>query len=250
MLKRLFVSNSEYLPYLQALFLTSVVVVPFFHSAPWYWWLVPVGVYFVTGCLGISIAYHRLLTHRSFRTYKWVEYLFSLFGALGCTGSTIGWVGVHHQHHNESDKPRDPHSPRHQGWKVLVPYYEFEVNKWAIRHLLTDPFHRCLHRYYFLIVLIWAGTLLVISFNAFFFGFVVASTIHIFVSTISNYTNHKWGYRNFALPDDSTNFIPTGYLTFGEGWHNNHHSRPRSWNNQVKWWELDLSALIIRLVKI
>ena len=219
---------------------------------PVHWMFVGILSYFLTGCLGITVTFHRYLSHHSYKMNRFFEYLFSFLGAMGGTGSTIGWVAVHKQHHINSDKSHDPHSPRNMGWRVLFPNYEFQMNKWSLRHLITNPFHLYLHEYYFLILLAW-GLLItsVFGINGFIFMFCMPIVLQIWISVLSNYANHLpgFGYRNFQTNEDSINSGFLALLTWGEGWHNNHHRYPSRYSFQHKWWEFDISALIIRLIK-
>lgn len=213
------------------------------------WWLVSLAVYFCTGCLGITVTFHRYLSHRSYHMPKAVEYVFSIFGALGGTGSSLGWVALHRAHHEHSDEALDPHSPQNSKLNVFFSRYNFTLNKWAVRDLISDPFHKNLHVFYHLIIIIWGLFWLSFGFEYFLFIVAVPIAIQIWVSTASNIFNHWLGYRNFATDEKSTNNILIALLSWGEGWHNNHHQDPSRWNFKVKWWEFDISAIIIRLIK-
>jgi fatty-acid desaturase len=173
---------------------------------------------------------------------------------MGGTGSTIGWVAVHRHHHSHSDTIEDPHSPRHQGWKVLFPNYDFTWNKWAVRDLLVNKFHLFLHQYYFLILALWALILTALfGIAGFVFLFSMPIVCQVWSSVLSNYVNHaQWvpfGYRNYNLKDDSVNNALLALITFGEGWHNNHHATPGRASFKRRWWEFDLTGSIINLVK-
>lgn len=247
----LFRSRTEVLVWLQIPF-TLVTLALMFMGFDWQWWTLSLGMYALIGCLGISICYHRHLTHGAFefrRGLRWLIYPLTWLGALAGTGSSIGWVAVHRQHHKHADTEGDPHSPAVSGWKTLLTTYSFDWNKWAIRHLITDPFHRLLHEYYHLWLVLWMIGLYLINPMLVLFGFLVPATISIWVSTVSNYVNHRWGYRNFETRDHAKNLWINALFTFGEGWHNNHHARPRAWNFGHKWWEIDLGAQVIKLLK-
>ena len=149
-MKDIFRANVSYFPYIQAVS-TATLIYMLFQAVPFQWWLLSIAMYFLTGCLGITITFHRFLTHKSFKfRYKWMEYLFSFFGAIGGTGSSIGWVAVHNEHHKNADQPGDPHAPHNGFWNVIIPKYDFDMNKWAVRNLITDKFHLVLHNYYYL----------------------------------------------------------------------------------------------------
>ena len=110
--------------YLPSLLITLWLLFTQDHSS--IWWLASVGMYFITGCLGITITFHRYLTHRSFSMPLWMEKLFTLFGCMGGTGSSIGWVAVHKNHHRYADRPGDPHSPVTQGFSLFYANYDFQ----------------------------------------------------------------------------------------------------------------------------
>jgi stearoyl-CoA desaturase (delta-9 desaturase) len=179
---------------------------------------------------------------------KFLEYLFTVIGALGGTGSSIGWVIVHKAHHKYSDKPGDPHSPHLGGWKNLFSLYDYEVNIFHGKDLLRSKFHLFIHQYYYLILFLWALLLLVISYKVLLFAFIIPVAIQIWTSNISNYGNHLWGYRNFKTNENSRNTWWIALITWGEGWHNNHHAKPWSYTFKIKWWEFDISGAIIKFI--
>lgn len=242
-------SNTKFLPYIQIFTTLLVIFFCFLFPQSLGLWILSIGIYAIIGMFGISIGYHRLLTHKSFKTRKFWERFCTLCGSLAFTGSSIGWVGMHRQHHRYSDKPGDPHSPTITGWKMLIASYDFDPNKWAIRSLITDKFHVFLHRYYFGILLAWLALWSVFGLTLAFHVVLIPAAISVWVSTTSNYMNHKWGYTNFQTSDDSKNNWFNALFTFGEGWHNNHHARPGEYNFGVKWWEFDLAAQVINLIK-
>ena len=123
-MRNIFRSNTNYFIPIQITLTIVLLLAIIFGDFSWKWWVAGVVSYFITGCLGITVTFHRYLTHHSFKMSKSLEYLFSFFGSMGGTGSTIGWVAVHRHHHSHSDTIEDPHSPRHQGWKVLFPNYD------------------------------------------------------------------------------------------------------------------------------
>jgi fatty-acid desaturase len=229
---------------------TIITFILLFLGFSWEWWVLSIFVYYLTGCLGITITFHRYLTHRSFKMPKILEYLFSFFGAMGGTGSSIGWAAVHNAHHKYSDTEKDPHSPHILGLKMMLSRYNYDFNFWDARFLLRDKFHVFLHNYYYLIMLIWASTLLVIDYRLFLFGFVVPQFLQIWASNISNYANHIWGYSNYDTGEGSKNTWWVSAITWGEGWHNNHHSEPWKYTFQHRWWEIDVSAYTIYLICI
>jgi stearoyl-CoA desaturase (delta-9 desaturase) len=253
-MKNLFVANTKYFTTIQILLSIILLSYIIIFDYSWLWLIAGVFGYFLTGCLGITLTFHRYLSHKSFKMPRWLEYLFTFFGCMGGTGSSIGWVAIHRQHHKHSDNENDPHSPRHQGWKVLFPSYITNGNKFTIRDLITNKYHFFLHKYYFLILISW-GLLLSLFFGlpGFIFLFCMPIVCQVWVSVLSNYVNHsEWfpgGYKNFNIKDDSINHFLIALISWGEGWHNNHHNNTRNYTFKEKWWEFDLTAFIIDLIR-
>jgi len=212
------------------------------------WLILSLLVYFVSGCLGITVTYHRYLTHKSFKMPQWCIYLFSFFGAMGGTGSTLGWLSVHRTHHKYSDKDGDPHSPHNAGWKIIFGKYNYNFNPMDAKSVLRDKFHVTLHRYYYLIFVIWGLALFAIDPYLGLYGFIIPVTLQTWISNVTNWANHSTGYTNFNTSDNSKNTWWISALNWGDGWHNNHHARPGSYTFQHKWWEIDISAYAIRLI--
>jgi stearoyl-CoA desaturase (delta-9 desaturase) len=213
--------------------------------------------YFLYGCLGIVVTYHRQLTHDSYKTNPLLTKLFSVLGCFAGTGSPLAWVAIHINHHLKSDKPDDPHSPLYKGIKIFSLDYVNEVNndtKWRMRKLVTDTFQQFLHRYYFAIIALYSIILFMIG------GFWLMVFLHWtpalvtgLMSNVVNYVGHKpnWlgGYRSHNLNDQSTNNWVWSIPSWGESWHNNHHRFPKNAYFGTKWWEIDISGLIIKLIK-
>jgi len=214
--------------------------------------------YFLYGCLGIVVTFHRSLTHQSYKTYPIITKIFSVLGCLGGTGSPLAWVAIHLNHHRKSDKPEDPHSPLYKGLKIFALDYANEVDSntmWKMRNLITDKFQQFLHRYYFVILATWSIILYIIGgiYLTIFLHWLPAF-ITIVMSNVVNYIGHKpnWlgGYRRYNLRDQSTNNWVWALPSWGETWHNNHHRHPRNFSCGELWWEIDISALVIRLIKV
>jgi len=214
--------------------------------------------YFLYGCLGIVVTFHRQLAHRSYETYPLLTKIFSVLGCFAGTGSPLAWVAIHINHHLKSDKPSDPHSPLYKGIKIFSFNYEHDVDastKWRMRKLVIDPFHQFLHRYYFGIIVAWGILLYALGgFYLMIFLHLAPAIITAFMSNAVNYIGHKptwWGaFRTYQLNDQSTNNWLWSIPSWGETWHNNHHRFPRNYTTQHKWWEIDISGLIIKLFRI
>ena len=229
----------------------------FTYELSWTMLLLTILGYFLYGCLGIVVTFHRYLTHKSYNTHPLIEKVFSILGCLGGTGSSIAWVATHINHHLKSDKPEDPHSPEYKGLKVFSLDYRKEVGsdtKWRMRDLITDPFHQFLHRNYFSILIAWSVILFVLG------GFYLTIFLHLaplvvtaVMSNVVNYIGHSptWfaSSRRYQLNDKSSNNWLWALPSWGETWHNNHHRHPKNFSCGEKWWEIDISAFVIKLIK-
>ena len=226
-------------------------IIPMIMYGEWYHWLIGIFVYFITGCFGMTMTFHRLLSHKSWNAPKWFHYFGSLAGTYGLTGSTIGWVAVHREHHHFTDQERDPHSPEHQGFFKVQWLSMFEVPspRYAM-HLIKDPFHSFIHRWYFLIHGVIAGVWLLIDpmllVAAYLFPAMILWNAGSFINTLT----HMFGYRNHDTNDNSTNIPLLGILMWGEGWHNNHHADPQNPSFKHKWWEFDVGGWFIKLLSV
>ena len=215
-------------------------------------WLIALGIYFLTGCIGITMTFHRCLTHQSFKfKYKWMERLGSYLGSINGTGSPLAWVMVHWEHHKHADTDRDPHSPD-KGLLFLKndKYDNIKFNLVEYRHILKDKFQILLHQYYFLFIIVHI-VILIFCFGTYglYYGFIVPTLIGIITSIINNTFSHSTlGYKRYKQDNDSSNVWWVALLTFGEGWHNNHHAEPWDWNFSRAWYEIDITGNIIKLM--
>lgn len=213
--------------------------------------------YFLYGCLGIVVTYHRRLTHDSYTTHPLLTKILSMLGCFAGTGSPLAWVAIHINHHLKSDKIDDPHSPLYKGIKIFTLDYVNEVDadtKWRMRKLVTDRFQQFLHRYYFGILTLYSLVLLFIGgFYLMVFFHWIPALITGLMSNVVNYVGHKpnWigGYRRYSLNDQSTNNWLWAIPSWGESWHNNHHRFPKEYSFRKQWWEFDISGIIIALIK-
>lgn len=230
---------------------TSGIAYPVYLAA-WFF-----GSYLYHG-LGITLGYHRLLTHKSLVIPKWLMYLVVSGGYFCLMGSPLVWVGVHRLHHQKSDLPGDPHSPR-QGFKHALYGWMYDMGsvqsdedlRAQAKDLMKDPLFR------------WLGDshsarqaticlVLCIAFRATIFALFglgpmlmnLLAMIIVFISTqLVNAICHYpgWGYRSHDTKDDSLNVWWVGILALGEGWHNNHHAMPTSARHGIDWWEVDVT---------
>jgi fatty-acid desaturase len=229
--------------------LAGILAGVYFWDAGAGWWLAAGLTYFVFGCLGVTVTFHRYLTHKSFEfRWVWLKKLFILFGTLGGTGGPISWAAVHIAHHRQSDKEGDPHGP-HLGWKNLLGQYDQHVDLRKVKRHLKDPYLRFLQKHSLHIILIYYVILFVLGgvLAVAFFG-LIPQAINSIMGGVLAVSAHHFGYRNFNTKDESTNVWWLALPTFGEAWHNNHHAKPGSASFQSNWWELDISWVVIRMV--
>jgi len=216
----------------------------------WKPFLVACLLWWVAGGFGIGMGYHRLLTHRGYKTPKWMEYVLTVCGTLALEGGPIFWVGTHRVHHQNTDKEGDPHSPRdgglwaHMGWimtgraihnksDALYPY---------VPDLRKDKFHLWITKWHWLPMVVLGVLLLVFGGWPYVMWGVFARTVFGLHSTwLVNSATHMWGSQRFMTGDTSTNSFWVAVLTFGEGWHNNHHAVPQAARHGLTWYEVDLN---------
>jgi fatty-acid desaturase len=231
------------------LFITLLVGV-FIASFDTAWIVVSLVMYFLMICCGVSITYHRALTHKALTMPKWLERIFSTFACMAGTGSPIMWVMTHRQHHRFADKVGDPHPPG-AVYKTIFGVYP-RVNG-HIRDIVADKYYRIWHRNYFGILAVWAALLyLTFGFNALYFIVVVPVAASVFISNALNWFGHKESkisYRNYDLKDHSQNNWIMALLAFGEGWHNNHHRHPGSAKFGIDSKEIDISFIVIKILE-
>jgi stearoyl-CoA desaturase (delta-9 desaturase) len=210
----------------------------------------------IVGSLGVGLGYHRLLTHRSFKAPKWLEYILTIFGGLAIQDDAPKWVATHRIHHQFTETDKDPHSTRPGFWWAHMEWilrgtaqdHSEETLKRYVPDLLKDRFHVLLARFYYVPLLVsGAGLFLIGGWSMVLWG-VFARVVFGWHSTwLVNSATHYWGERRFETKDDSTNNWIIALLTFGEGWHNNHHAQPSSARHGLKWYEFDMNWLTISL---
>jgi stearoyl-CoA desaturase (delta-9 desaturase) len=225
---------------------------------------------YVVTAVGVTVGYHRLLTHRAFRTYPRLERTFAVMGSLSVQGSVLDWVADHRKHHAHTDVEGDPHSPHvghgsglrgllyaHMGW-LLETQGQSDWKKYA-SELYEDPAMRKIGRRFPLFVLLSLLIPTVAGFVLHGFtlggalqGYIWGGLVRIFlvhhVTWSVNSVCHYFGSRRFDIEDRSTNVGWLAVLSLGESWHHNHHAFPRSANHGLRWWEIDPSGLLIALM--
>ena len=235
------------------LFHAGAVLALWFPSWQLFW--LALAVWAVSLCPGIGACFHRLLTHRGYKTAQWVEYGLTLCGCLALQGGPIWWVATHRKHHKFSDEAgKDPHTPNdgvfwsHMGWLVKDRDGPEILEQYA-PDLLKDPFQRWLNRYFWLpITLLGLSLLAFCSWQAMLWGVFLPVTFGWHCTWLVNSATHLWGSRRYETRDNSRNNWWVALLTFGEGWHNNHHAKPVLAKHGYAWYELDLNWSFIRLL--
>jgi stearoyl-CoA desaturase (delta-9 desaturase) len=223
---------------------------------------------------GVTVGFHRMLTHRAFATHPATRYVFAVLGSLSVQGPVIDWVADHRKHHAHTDQEGDPHSPHvghgtgvraalrglwhaHAGW-LWRTQGQARAHKYA-RELVEDAGMRRVNRRFPLIVLVslalpaLMGLALTGSLHGALTGLVWGGFARIFlqhhITWSVNSVCHFFGRRRFDVDDHSTNVFWLALPSLGESWHHNHHAFPRSAAHGLRWWELDPSAALIALMR-
>ena len=218
-------------------------------------------LYWITACLGVTLGYHRLLSHRSFRVPRWLERFFATCGALSCQHGPIDWVGLHRHHHKFSDTELDHHNSNkgfwwsHMGWMFEPIEAMKTVPRFAV-DLMKDPYYLWLNKYFLLlqlplaIVLFWIGSISGVNgWSMILWGIPLRLVFVYHVTWLVNSATHCWGTIAFDSKDRSRNNLWVAALTFGEGWHNNHHAFPQSAQQGLLPGQVDLTWQHIRFLK-
>lgn len=233
----------------------AVVALPFFS---WQNLAAAFVCWFIAGSWGVGIGYHRLMTHRGFKAPRWLERFLATCATLAIQAGPIAWVTTHRIHHAFTDQARDPHSPRHgKYWSHIGWIFRgtAQVQPQSAREkyspdLLRDPYLVFLDKFYWVTPIVVGGVLFAI-------GGVTMVLWAIFLRTVVgwhftwlvNSATHLWGTRRFETRDDSRNNGLIAAVTFGEGWHNNHHAYPRSARHGLTWREFDINWVQIVLLE-
>lgn len=211
-----------------------ISVIPMLMYASWYHYLIAFFCYFLFGCLGMILGYHRLHSHRSFKTPRWFEKLITIFATMSLTGPAIDWVAIHRAHHKWHDTPKDPHSPDHLGkFRVHFMTMFSEVSPKFAMDLIRTPFYMWQRKYYFYIIAAYATVLFFIDPLSIIYAWLFPAFLTIFFGTLILSSSHRDGEAH----DD---FI-LGILTWGDAFHKTHHDKPM----QVRLHKYDITGFII-----
>lgn len=229
--------------------------------APWFFsWgavLTAVAINAVLGTVGTSLGYHRLLTHESFKVPKWLEYVMAICGILTLQGAPTSWVGMHRIHHAFSDTEKDPHDSTrgfwwsHMGWMFFLTQNAYR--RYAPKFMREGKFYRFFDRSFLTQLMLQVPLALVLfaigGWTYVVWGIFVRIVVMWHCTFLVNSATHKWGYRNYEIKDRSKNTWWVAILTYGEGWHNNHHAQPKVAKFGRRFWEIDVSWLLLKFLK-
>ena len=211
-------------------------------------------MYWLTASVGVCFGFHRYLTHRGMIMPKWLDYFIIFCGTLACQNGPLKWVAQHRMHHDNSDTLNDPHNIQagflwaHMGW-MFYNRHQFDnstrLRKFT-RDINKDKFYQFLDKY-FIHIQIALGIVfyLIGGISWVVWGIFVRLVLVYHATWCVNSVCHKWGYTNYRTSDLSKNNYIIAILTFGEGWHSNHHKIPRSVKHGIKKHEIDLTYYLI-----
>jgi stearoyl-CoA desaturase (delta-9 desaturase) len=229
-------------------------------------------VMYLLTALGVTVGFHRLLTHRAFEAHRWLRYTLAILGSMSVQGPVIDWVADHRKHHTFTDEEGDPHSPHaghgaglrgmvaglwhaHVGW--LFETHGQASSKRFARDLLDDPTMRRINKAFPLIALLSlalpfllglalsSGSLVAGGLSALLWGGLVRIFLVHHITWSINSICHFFGSRRFQTEDESTNVFWLALPSLGEAWHHNHHAFPQSAFHGLRWYELDPSGWLI-----
>lgn len=213
-------------------------------------------LHWITGGVGVTLGFHRLVSHRSFDAPKWVEYILIFCGTLACQGGPLDWIGLHRIHHKYSDTSPDPHDSNrgfwwsHVGWMLFEIPARKDIDRY-IKDIKDDPFYNFCQNYMIpiqvalgLALFVWGGWSFVL------WGIFLRLAVVFHCTWFVNSATHKFGYKSHESDDESRNCWWVALVTYGEGWHNNHHACQYSARHGLKWWEIDITWMSIRFLKM
>jgi fatty-acid desaturase len=244
----------------------NYIFIPVFHIGSiaalffWSWRAVILAVvfYWIAGSLGIGMGFHRLVTHRGYTVPKPLEYFLVVCGTLALQGGPIQWVVTHRMHHAHADREGDPHTPRDGGWWAHIGWvlrgraqrYEKDVLWHYAPDLMKDRFYIWLNRLFFVpLILVGLAMLALGGWAVVLWCVFLRTTLALHATWLVNSATHLWGTRRFETGDDSRNSWWVALVTFGEGWHNNHHAHPTSARHGLRWYEVDFNWWGIRFLQ-
>jgi fatty-acid desaturase len=239
-----------------AAFHLGAIAAFFFFSWPAFF--TAVALYWISLSFGIGMGYHRLFTHRAYKVPKPIEYFLAICGTLALEGGPLFWVATHRVHHQFADKHGDPHTPRdgkwwsHILWMMVGESTHCDIEKCGkyAPDMVKDKFLVWLSTYHYLpLIAVSIGLYAYGGLPFLLWGTFFRVTLGLHATWMVNSLTHLWGSRRFATRDDSRNNWFVALLSFGEGWHNNHHAHPTSARHGLAWYELDITWMTIWLLE-
>jgi stearoyl-CoA desaturase (delta-9 desaturase) len=224
---------------------------------------------YVVRMFGITGAYHRYFSHRSYQTSRWFQFCLAFLGCSAAQKGPLWWASHHRHHHKHSDTEEDIHSPgisglwwSHVGWVLSADYLQYDKN--LIKDFTKYPEIRWIDENHFIAPLALIAALFGLGFylqafhpglgttpmQIFIWGFCVSTSFLYHGTFVINSLTHMWGTRRFNTSDESRNSFILAIITLGEGWHNNHHRYPGSERQGMYWWEIDISHYTLRFLSL
>jgi stearoyl-CoA desaturase (delta-9 desaturase) len=218
--------------------------------------------HWITGGIGITLGFHRLVSHRSFEVPKWLEYFLIFCGTLACQGGPIDWIGLHRIHHKYSDNGPDPHDSNkgfwwsHIGWMLYEIPARQDIDRY-IKDIKDDPFYQFCQKNMIpiqvvlgLVLYAWGEAWIGNGWAFVVWGIFLRLAVVFHCTWFVNSATHKFGYKSHESNDHSKNCWWVALVTYGEGWHNNHHAYQYSARHGLNWWEIDMTWMTIRFLQI
>ncbi len=233
-----------------------ILLIPAFYYFSWTNLAIMLVGNWIVGSLGVGLGYHRLLTHGSFKSPKWLEYTLTILGTMALQNEPYKWVATHRIHHQFTETEKDPHSTKPGFWHAHMMWiftgtaqdHDEATFKKYVPDLLKDKGQVLIAKYFYLPIIISAVLLFAFGgWGAVLWGVVVRVIFGWHSTWFVNSLSHLFGKRRFETTDDSTNNWFVALLTFGEGWHNNHHHQPTSARHGLAWYEFDMNWITIRI---
>jgi stearoyl-CoA desaturase (delta-9 desaturase) len=245
--------NANKLKNLQVLtvsaYIVAIVSLPVLQFS-WSMFALTVFMYFLIFGFGVSMTFHRSITHKALTMHPVLEMIGKFFASIGGTGSPISWVLIHKAHHKYSDTDKDPHSAK-DILKYLIGKYP-TVSPRGMRKLAQSKFNKFMHRHYYLIILTYGAVWATLGLEYFCYGFIYPMVLTMVAGHLVNWYTHSnfpLNYRLHDIKDTSQNNVVIALLTWGEGFHNTHHRYAGRANFGMRWWELDMTFVFAQLLK-
>jgi stearoyl-CoA desaturase (delta-9 desaturase) len=200
----------------------------------------------------VTAGYHRYFSHRSFKLNRFWQFVVAFMAQTSSQKGVLWWAAHHRDHHLNSDRKTDLHSPVHEGfwwshlgWILSDEYDDYDPKR--ISDFSRYPELRWLNRWHVLPTIVYAVAIYLLGgFDAFVWGYLVATVVLFHGTFLINSLSHIWGSRRFATPDESRNNFLLALVTLGEGWHNNHHHFMSSVRQGIRWWEVDVTFYVLK----